>query len=99
MFIILLLFTLQNYFHPLTISHYLIKEKDYIPWAAANSALNYLDIVLSGSSVYPFYQVCRHEKLKIFAGHLTSNDLEEPISVKSASLLHLNRQRFPPTSL
>lgn len=52
-----LLCTLQDYIHPLEISLYLINEKDYIPWAAANTVLNYLDIVLSGSEVYNLFQV------------------------------------------
>lgn len=38
-------------------SRYLQKEKDYIPWAAANPAFNYLDLALSGSEDYELFQV------------------------------------------
>ncbi|KAJ0178635.1 hypothetical protein K1T71_005410 [Dendrolimus kikuchii] len=45
-----------NYEHPFEISRYLVKETDYIPWAAANPAFNYLEMVLTGSPVYQLYQ-------------------------------------------
>ncbi|XP_028036144.1 aminopeptidase N-like [Bombyx mandarina] len=45
-----------NYNLPFEISRYLINEKDYIPWAAINPAFNYLDIVLTGSSVYNLFR-------------------------------------------
>ncbi|KPJ03370.1 Aminopeptidase N [Papilio xuthus] len=45
-----------NYVHAFEISRYLVQEADYIPWASANSALNYLDIVLSGSDVYDLFK-------------------------------------------
>ncbi|KAG7308130.1 DNA-(apurinic or apyrimidinic site) lyase [Plutella xylostella] len=38
------------------LSQYLVQERDYIPWAAANAAFNYLNSVLSGSSVHPLFQ-------------------------------------------
>ncbi|CAH0407481.1 unnamed protein product [Chilo suppressalis] len=45
-----------SYVHPLQIATYLRNELDYIPWAAANSAFNYLDVVLSGTNVYSLFQ-------------------------------------------
>ncbi|KAM3967320.1 aminopeptidase N [Aphomia sociella] len=45
-----------NYLYPLEISRYLVQEKDYIPWAAANAAFNYLDVALSATSVYDLYK-------------------------------------------
>ncbi|XP_013142058.1 PREDICTED: aminopeptidase N-like [Papilio polytes] len=45
-----------NYVHAFEISRYLVQEADYIPWASANTALSYLDIVLSGSDVYDLYK-------------------------------------------
>ncbi|CAH0605709.1 unnamed protein product [Chrysodeixis includens] len=45
-----------NYQHAFEISRYLVKEKDYIPWGAANPAFTYLDGVLSGSNVYNLFQ-------------------------------------------
>ncbi|KAL4705520.1 hypothetical protein ACJJTC_011462 [Scirpophaga incertulas] len=44
------------YRYPMQIARYLVKEKDYIPWASANAAFNYLDAVLSGSDVYDLYK-------------------------------------------
>ncbi|XP_041970230.1 aminopeptidase N-like [Aricia agestis] len=38
------------------VSRYLVNETDYIPWASASSAFNYLDVVLSGTSVYTLFQ-------------------------------------------
>lgn len=45
-----------NYEYAFRISSYLEKEKDYIPWGAANPAFTYLDSVLSSSSEYSLYQ-------------------------------------------
>ncbi|XP_059049749.1 aminopeptidase N-like [Achroia grisella] len=45
-----------NYIYPFEISKYLVQEKDYIPWAAANAAFNYLDVVLSAAPVYDLYR-------------------------------------------
>lgn len=51
------LFFPKNYVYAFEVSRYLVQEVDYIPWASANTALNYLDIVLSGSEVYDLFQV------------------------------------------
>nr|AAX39864.1 aminopeptidase N2 [Trichoplusia ni] len=45
-----------NYEHAFEISRYLEKEKNYIPWGAANPAFTYLDGVLSGTGVYNLFQ-------------------------------------------
>ncbi|KAG6458903.1 aminopeptidase N [Manduca sexta] len=45
-----------HYKNAFEISRYLEMEKDYIPWAAANPAFNYLDIVLSGANSYNLYR-------------------------------------------
>nr|ACF34999.1 Cry1Ab-RR resistance protein APN2 [Ostrinia furnacalis] len=45
-----------NYNYALEISRYLVREEDYIPWAAANAAFAYLDVVLTGSEVYHLFQ-------------------------------------------
>ncbi|PZC76118.1 hypothetical protein B5X24_HaOG205148 [Helicoverpa armigera] len=45
-----------NYEYPFTISSYLVKESDYIPWGAANPAFTYLDTVLSSSPAYGLFQ-------------------------------------------
>ncbi|XP_049870007.1 aminopeptidase N-like [Pectinophora gossypiella] len=45
-----------SYIYPFEISRYLVKEKDYVPWASANNALNYLSLVLSASPIYDLFQ-------------------------------------------
>ncbi|KAJ8733116.1 hypothetical protein PYW08_001414 [Mythimna loreyi] len=45
-----------GYEYAFRISSYLVKEKDYIPWGAANPAFTYLDTVLSSSSQYNLFQ-------------------------------------------
>nr|AAP44965.1 midgut class 2 aminopeptidase N [Spodoptera exigua] len=45
-----------NYQIALSLSRYLVKEKDYIPWGAINPSFTYLDSVLSGSSIYSLFQ-------------------------------------------
>lgn len=46
-----------NYNIALNITHYLISERDYIPWRAAITALSYLDTILYSSPVYDEWQV------------------------------------------
>ncbi|CAH2070902.1 unnamed protein product, partial [Iphiclides podalirius] len=46
-----------NYNYAFEISRYLVLESDYIPWASANTAFNYLDVVLSGSEAYELFQL------------------------------------------
>ncbi|KAJ2952371.1 hypothetical protein O0L34_g4655 [Tuta absoluta] len=45
-----------NYTLPFEISRYLVNEKDYVPWGSVNNAFNYLNVVLSGTSVYELFQ-------------------------------------------
>ncbi|CAK1599088.1 unnamed protein product [Parnassius mnemosyne] len=45
-----------NYVHAFEISRYLVAETDYIAWASANSALSYLEVVLSGSEAYDLFR-------------------------------------------
>nr|ADL38969.1 aminopeptidase N2 [Diatraea saccharalis] len=45
-----------SYAHPFQIATYLVNEEDYIPWASANAAISYLDVVLSGTEVYELFQ-------------------------------------------
>ncbi|KAH9643209.1 hypothetical protein HF086_012871 [Spodoptera exigua] len=47
---------IHNYQIALSLSRYLVKEKDYIPWGAINPSFTYLDSVLSGSSIYSLFQ-------------------------------------------
>ncbi|XP_075971880.1 aminopeptidase N-like [Anticarsia gemmatalis] len=45
-----------DYKYPFEISRYLVQEKDYVPWASVNPAFTYLDVVLSQSEVYNYFQ-------------------------------------------
>ncbi|CAH1647281.1 unnamed protein product [Spodoptera littoralis] len=65
-----------NYQVALSLSRYLVKEEDYIPWGAINPSITYLDSVLSGSSIYNLFQqyilqltAPMYEKLGFIAGN------------------------------
>jgi len=45
-----------SYESALSLTRYLASERDYLPWRAATTALNYLDIMLFSSSVYDEWQ-------------------------------------------
>ncbi|GBP46433.1 Aminopeptidase N [Eumeta japonica] len=47
-----------DYRIPMELARYLVRESDYVPWAAASAAFTYLETVLSGSPAYEWFQPC-----------------------------------------
>nr|WAK99412.1 aminopeptidase N 2 [Spodoptera frugiperda] len=82
-----------NYQVALSLSRYLVKEEDYIPWGAVNPSITYLDSVLTGSSVYKLFQqyilqltAPLYEKL----GFIADNDDEHVTAYHRNIILDLN---------
>ncbi|XP_026755770.2 aminopeptidase N-like [Galleria mellonella] len=82
-----------NYLYPFEISKYLVQEKDYIPWAAANAAFSYLDIVLSFTEVYNLYKsylLNITEPLYNELGFIASSDEEHVTAYHRNIVLDIN---------
>ncbi|KAL0111142.1 hypothetical protein PUN28_012807 [Cardiocondyla obscurior] len=81
----------SSYSKGLSITTYLTREVDYIPWYAAARAFNYLDSVLRGGKNYAAYHKYVAELIEPFSSKVNYNDAENGTHVdKLAKVLALN---------
>ena len=56
---------LTPYSNALELTRYLVRETEYVPWAAATTAFDYVDTMLYGSPIgYVNWKVCTMYKVK-----------------------------------